>query len=93
MTITRLRAEGLLQELKAMPAMNNDDQQLSKQEAIKILAPEIRSMIKRGYTNEQVATTLTRLGLSITTATLKNYLLKSRATTKKPKKPETLVTA
>ena len=50
-------------------------------------------MIKRGYTNEQVATTLTRLGLSITTTTLKNYLLKSRATTKKPKKPETLVTA
>ena len=87
MTITRLRAEGMLKELRAMPPVDKGDQQLSKQEAINVLAPEIRAMSKRAYSTGRIASTLTRLGLNISTTTLRNYLQRSKASAKKATKP------
>lgn len=66
-------------KLKTMPVIEKKKQEHSKQDAIKVLAKEIASLQKRGYTLDQIAETLKGEGLDITTPTLKSYLQRIKA--------------
>lgn len=85
MSITRSQVGELLENLKALPAINKSDQKLSKQMAVNLMALEIRALQKRGYDFEHIAQLLTSRGLSISVATLRNYL--QRAQNRKAKRP------
>ena len=86
MTRTIAQAEALAEKLRALPAIENKNRPISKAEEIKLLADEIAALQERNYSLQQIAEFLTGEGLEISTATLKNYLQRSKATSKRPSK-------
>ena len=83
MTLTRAHIEQIAQKLKRMPAAPPALVNTTKQEAVKLLAKEIASLQRRGYTLEQIAEILKNEALDLSTATLKSYLSRAKA----PKRP------
>ena len=86
MVRTIAQAEALAEKLRALPAIENKNRPISKAEEIKLLAGEIAALQERNYSLQQIASFLTGEGLEISTATLKNYLQRSKATSKRPPK-------
>ena len=89
MARTVAQAEALAEKLRALPAIENKNRPISKAEEIKLLANEIAALQERNYSLQQIAEFLTGEGLEISTATLKNYLQRSKgskATSKRPSK-------
>jgi hypothetical protein len=66
--------EGLL----ALPAVEPSKRKLDKQAAVKRLMDQIATVQQRGYTLEQIAQSMSGLGIQITTPTLKSYLQRAR---------------
>ena len=91
MVRTIAQAEALAEKLRALPAIENKNRPISKAEEIKLLAGEIAALQERNYSLQQIASFLTCEGLEISTATLKNYLQRSKASGKRTakKKPAT----
>ena len=81
--------ESIAAKLRAMPPAEKKPKEHTKQEAIKILAREIKAMQVRGYSLDAISDTLRGEGIAITTPTLKSYLQRTKPV-KKPKeaKPE-----
>lgn len=86
MTRTIAQAEALEEKLRALPAIENKNRPISKAEEIKLLANEIAALQQRNYSLQQIAEFLTGEGLEISTATLKNYLQRSKSPSKRPSK-------
>lgn len=86
MARTLAHAEALAEKLRALPAIENKTRPISKAEEIKLLAGEIATLQQRNYSLQQIAQFLTGEGLGISTATLKNYLQRSKAAGKRPTK-------
>ena len=86
-TLTVEHVEQISAKLKELPAVENKKRQVSKQEAIKLLARDIKAMQARGYTLEQVSDLLKQLGVSLATPTLRSYLRRSGGGTSPKKKP------
>ncbi|ENH6339042.1 protein mobC [Burkholderia vietnamiensis] len=79
------QAEQLAAKLRALPAVENKTREISKQEEVRLLAADILALIReRNWTIQQVAEYLTTEGLEIGAPTLKSYLQRSKATSKKP---------
>jgi methionine synthase II (cobalamin-independent) len=78
--------EKLSAEMKAMPEVDKSKQEKTKPEAVKMLSSEIKELQRRGYTLEQIAETMTKGGIDITTGTLKAYI--QRAKGKRAAKPK-----
>jgi hypothetical protein len=76
------QVEAIASKLRALPAIEPPPKDLTKQEVVKMLAKEIKSLQKRGYTLDQIATSLKGEGLDITTPTLKSYMQKIKTPTK-----------
>ncbi len=94
MARTIAQAEALAEKLRALPAIENKNRPISKAEEIKLLADEIAALQERNYSLQQIAEFLTGEGLEISTATLKNYLQRSKgskATSKRPSKKKPAV--
>lgn len=72
------QAEKIAATLRSLPAMEPPPKKLTKAEVVKLLSKEIRDLQKRGYTLEQIASSLKGEGLDISTPTLKSYLAKSK---------------
>lgn len=72
------QVEAIAAKLRELPAIEPPPKDLSKKEAVKLLSKEIRSLQKRGYTLEQIATSLKGEGLDISTYTLKSYMNNSK---------------
>lgn len=70
--------EKLKESLKEKESQPVKKQQLSKLEAVKMLAGEIKELQKRGYTLEQVCEFLREGGIDISTPTLRNYLQRAK---------------
>lgn len=81
MKYTKEQLEAIKSKLRGMPKIENK-QEISKQEAVRILSKEITDLQKRGYTLDQISETLRGEGLSIATPTLKNYLQRAKPTKK-----------
>ena len=86
-TLTVEQVEQISAKMKELPAVENKKRQVSKQEAIKLLAKDIKAMQARGYTLEQVSELLKQLGVSLATPTLRSYLRRSGGGTSPKKKP------
>jgi hypothetical protein len=64
-------------ELATIPALDSTKREVSKQEAIRRLAPEIESLRRRGYRLVDVVALLSKEGIAISPATLSSYLARS----------------
>ena len=82
MGYTAAQVEEIASKLKELPAIEPPPKDLTKQEVVKMLAKEIKSLQKRGYSLEQIASSLKGEGLDISTPTLKSYLQKAKTPTK-----------
>ena len=93
MPLTVETIEKIAAELKSLPPIENKQREVSKQEAVRLLAKEIGALQQRGYTLEQVATRLQSKGLDVNTATLKNYLRRAKPVKKTdtPRRPRQAV--
>jgi hypothetical protein len=85
MGYTVAQIEEIAGKLKLLPDIDPPQKDLSKADAVKMLAKEIKSLQKRGYSLEQIANSLKGEGLDIATPTLKSYLQKIKAPATKPK--------
>ena len=70
--------ESIAAKLRAMPPAEKKPKEHTKQEAIKILAREIKAMQGRGYSLDTISETLRGEGIAITTPTLKSYLQRTK---------------
>jgi hypothetical protein len=72
--------DSVADKLRGMPPVEAPKKasELNKQEAIKRLSKEIRAMQKRGYTMEMIANVLKSENITVSVATLRNYLQVSR---------------
>lgn len=81
--------ESIAAKLRAMPPVEKKPKDHTKQEAIKVLAKEIKAMQVRGYSLDNISETLRGEGIAITTPTLKSYLQRTKPAQKsKEAKPE-----
>ena len=78
MALTIEKIEKIAEKLRAMPAVENKQRQTSNQEAIKLLAKEIKGMQQRGYTLEQIADVLKSNELAVAAPTLRSYLQRAK---------------
>jgi hypothetical protein len=76
MAITIDDVEALRRRLAELP--RNQPREVSKQEAIALLATELGAARRRGYSPDQLAQLLSEQGVAINTATLRGYLRKTR---------------
>lgn len=72
------KVESILDKIRNLPPVDKSKQQLSKQEAIRMMAADIAKLQKKGYSLQLIADTLRAEGLEIATPTLKNYLQRAR---------------
>jgi hypothetical protein len=66
------------ERLLALPAIEPSKRKLDKQAAVRRLTDAIATLQQRGYTLEQIAQSMSGLGIQITTPTLKSYLQRAR---------------
>jgi hypothetical protein len=72
-------AERIAKALRQLPAVEDKDRSLNKREMVQRLADEIVDLqTNRGYSLEQIADKLKRVGFEIATATLRTYLQQNR---------------
>jgi hypothetical protein len=76
MSITIDDVEALKRELEELP--RNQPRQVTKQEAVAMLATHLGSAKRRGYSPEDLAKILSARGIEINTATLRGYLRRNR---------------
>lgn len=87
MQLTVADIKKLVEELEALPPVENDARPVNKSEAVKMLVQQIAALQARGYTYEMIAHILSQKGLQISAASLKTYLGRAKAATKNRKKP------
>lgn len=87
MGYTVAQVEEIAGKLRALPTIVPPPKDLTKSDVVKMLAKEIKSLQKRGYSLEQIASSLKGEGLNISTPTLKSYMQKAKTPTK-PKQTE-----
>jgi hypothetical protein len=83
--------EDIKKKMNELPEVNSLEREVSKKEAIKLMAEEIVQLQKRGYSTEMIAEFISNSGLQISVQTLKSYLTKAKAGSRQklPKKLST----
>jgi hypothetical protein len=79
MTLTRAHIQQISLKFKKMPRAPLAAVNTTKQEAVKLLANDIASLQRRGYTLEQITESLRGEGVDLSTPTLKSYLSRAKA--------------
>jgi hypothetical protein len=77
------QVEALRMTLSALPPIDDGERELSKRQAIAMLARDIRDLQRKGYTYEMIAQALSSNGLDMSVATLKSYITKANRTMKR----------
>ena len=78
MGYTVAQVEEIAGKLRALPKIESPPKDLTKSDVVKMLAKEIKSLQKRGYSLEQISSSLKGEGLDISTPTLKSYMQKAK---------------
>ena len=78
MGYTVAQVEEIASKLRALPTIEPPPKDLTKSDVVKMLAKEIKSLQKRGYSLEQISSSLKGEGLDISTPTLKSYMQKTK---------------
>jgi len=84
MPITIATVDNLRRKLDELPPQENVKHEVSKQEAVSLLADEITALQARGYAIDEIAQLLSNNGLPLSVATLKSYLSRARSSSRKP---------
>lgn len=77
--------ENLQESLRSLPAVEVKKREVSKPEAVQMLATQVAELQEKGYTIEMIAEIFTARGLEIKPQTLKSYLTRAKGL-KGPKK-------
>jgi hypothetical protein len=85
MGYTVAQVEEIAGKLRALPTIEPPPKDLTKSDVVKMLAKEIKSLQKRGYSLEQISSSLKGEGLDISTPTLKSYMQKHKTPAVKAK--------
>lgn len=88
MKLTVAKVEDIATKLRDLPAAEQKERTVSKQETVRMLVKEIEQLQKRGYSLEHIAELLGAHGLEITPGTLRSYLRRI-STDKHPKTKRT----
>lgn len=72
--LTRTRVGEIGKMLEQLPETVPPNRELTKKEAIGILAPIINKLLEAGYTTDQIAETLKDAGMPLSTTSLRAYL-------------------
>jgi hypothetical protein len=83
MGYTKEQVEEIAAKLRNMPKIEPPPRDLTKKEAVQKLAREIKSLKAKGYSLEQIVSSLKGFGLEVSTPTLRSYLQDSKARIKK----------
>lgn len=78
MGYTVAQVEEIASKLRTLPTIEPPPKDLTKSDVVKMLAKEIKSLQKRGYSLEQISNSLKGEGLDISTPTLKSYMQKHK---------------
>ena len=79
MGLTRAQIAEIARKAKLMPPAPPAEVNVTKQEAVRLLAAEIAGLQRKGYTLEQIAESFRGDGLDLSTPTLKSYLSRAKA--------------
>jgi hypothetical protein len=85
MGYTVAQVEEIAGKLRTLPTIEPPPKDLTKSDVVKMLAKEIKSLQKRGYSLEQISSSLKGEGLDISTPTLKSYMQKHKTPAVKAK--------
>jgi len=80
MRITVAQVEDLRRKLEELPPQNTEKREVSKQEAVALMADQVAQLQQRGYAMDEIAHFLTNNGLPMSVQTLKSYLSRARRT-------------
>ncbi|MCC7005963.1 MAG: hypothetical protein IT497_04890 [Ottowia sp.] len=81
--------EELRKKISELPELDISEREVTKQEAVKLLAKEVSQLQKRGYSLTMIAEFMTRNGMEISVQTLKTYLTRSDSLHRKKDKTKT----
>jgi DNA-binding transcriptional MerR regulator len=85
---TKDKIEAVAAKLRELPDFVKEKTEFSKKETVLMLLKEIKDLQKRGYSLEQIASTLKGEGIDISTPTLRSYI-QQQPKKKAPKKAVT----
>jgi hypothetical protein len=79
MRLTRAQIAQIAEKARKMPPAPAAEVNVTKQEAVRLLRPEIEGLQRKRYTMAQIAETFSGDGLELSTATLKSYMSRAQA--------------
>jgi hypothetical protein len=79
MRLTRAQIAQIAEKARKMPPAPAAEVNVTKQEAVRLLRPEIEGLQRKGYTMAQIAESFSGDGLELSTATLKSYMSRAQA--------------
>lgn len=82
MALTVKAVRELTETLKELPAVDDGDRELSKMEAVAMMATAIHQLRQKGYSWDRIAEKLTAAGIQINPATLKSYMARAASSKK-----------
>jgi hypothetical protein len=85
MRLTRAQIAEIAEKARKMPPAPAAEVNVTKQEAVRLLAREIEGLQRKGYTMAQIAASFSGDGLELSTATLKSYMSRAQ-TSKRPRR-------
>jgi hypothetical protein len=85
MRLTRAQIAQIAEKARKMPPAPAAEVNVTKQEAVRLLAREIECLQRKGYTMAQIAASFSGDGLELSTATLKSYVSRAQ-TSKRPRR-------
>jgi hypothetical protein len=80
MRITVAQVDDLRRKLEELPPQESAKREVSKQEAVALMADQVAKLQQRGYAMDEIANFLTANGLPVSVQTLKSYLSRARRT-------------
>lgn len=79
MPLTRAQVALIAEKARRMPPAPPAETNVTKQEAVRLLAGEILGLQRKGYTLEQIVESFRADGFDLSTPTLKSYLSRAKA--------------
>jgi hypothetical protein len=79
MPLTRAQVALMAEKARRMPPAPPAEANVTKQEAVRLLAREIAGLQRKGYKLEQIVAGFRGDGLDLSTATMKSYLSRAKA--------------
>jgi hypothetical protein len=78
MRITVAQVEDLRRKLEQLPPQNSAKREVTKREAVALMADQVTKLQQRGYAMDEIADFLSTNGLTMSVQTLKSYLSRAR---------------